>query len=882
MKLGSYLILFFLSFLASRSYSQSHVYKHYGVENGLPTSEVYSAFQDSKGYMWFGTNAGVSRFNGYEFENFDVSDGLTDNTVFLITEDYKGRIWFGTFNNQLSYYLNDSIYEYKHNDKLEPLRDNGAIQSFYVDSADNIWMGFYTRGIFKSNKNGTAQQLKNLEVGSQFKFFEIENRLIWGKKANLLHIDKANKLKQKHKVLGEFNLNDSAHFLTFHNVNNTNNHFSYYGSNTLGLIAGNLFLIKENGVSEEIKTNGLFSDKNNLFSLVNYDNYLFVCISNQGVYKCTIKNNELVVIDRFLSNESVSRVFKDNNNGLWFQTLKKGVYYLSSQNMKHYSFKNAITSLEIDSLNNSVYLGFNNGEVKLFEQEEKIFKNIADMKYPIFSLKTNYNNSSLLIGSAKAHFSYKNKKTINYNNPHKMGVKSFLVGNDSAIYKADGFGLSIIKNNKESYYSNKNGNQKIWCTSLIEYNNKVWIGTKSGIRIYDDFKISNPFSNDPYLSSVITSLERLNKNTLLLGTKSKGLVVLKNDRVVGVINEEDGLSKNAIKSIHVDNQKTIWVGTSNGLSRINYKAIDDFQIYNLNKKHGLISNEIIEINSFNNTIYVASSSGLVQFDRSSISIDSLNNPIYVAVFSVNSTKESLKELSVLSYKENFIKVHYEEINYRSQGNIEYKYRLLGADTNWIITTNRAVEYPALQANDYTFEVKAKNEFGIWGNSTHFSFTINPPFWETWWFNLLLMLFLISLVYLGFKVNLLAYNQHIQQAIFNRLLKKLGKQNYIFIEIDKKQIRINENSILFIEAFKNYVEINTLDKKFLYRSTMLDIEKKLSDTSFIRTHRSFIVQKDMIDSISQEQLKIQNHEIPIGKTYRPKLKELKNQFIRING
>ncbi len=64
--------------------------------------------------MWFATDAGVSRFNGYEFENFDYSNGLTDNTVFLITEDHKGRIWFGTFNLKLCYYENDSIYPFKY------------------------------------------------------------------------------------------------------------------------------------------------------------------------------------------------------------------------------------------------------------------------------------------------------------------------------------------------------------------------------------------------------------------------------------------------------------------------------------------------------------------------------------------------------------------------------------------------------------------------------------------------------------------------------------------------------------------------------------------------------------------------------------------------
>ncbi len=50
-------------------FSQAHVYKHFGVDQGVPSSEVYSAFQDSKGYIWFASDAGVSRFNGYEFEN---------------------------------------------------------------------------------------------------------------------------------------------------------------------------------------------------------------------------------------------------------------------------------------------------------------------------------------------------------------------------------------------------------------------------------------------------------------------------------------------------------------------------------------------------------------------------------------------------------------------------------------------------------------------------------------------------------------------------------------------------------------------------------------------------------------------------------------------
>jgi len=159
--------------------AQSPVYKNYTVEDGLPSSEVYSAFQDSKGYMWFATDAGVSRFNGYEFENFDASDGLTDNTVFLITEDHKGRVWFGTFNCQLSYYENDSIYPYRYNRKIpEVIKEKAAIVSFHVDVYENIWLGSSSTGLYRIDKFGVIENVvetPNKDYGYS-KLFVIDNK----------------------------------------------------------------------------------------------------------------------------------------------------------------------------------------------------------------------------------------------------------------------------------------------------------------------------------------------------------------------------------------------------------------------------------------------------------------------------------------------------------------------------------------------------------------------------------------------------------------------------------------------------------------------------------------------------------------------------------
>ncbi len=136
-------LFYFLFGTTQNNYSQTYPFRHYTVEDGLPSSEVYHLFQDSKGYIWFATDNGVSRYDGYEFRNFTQNEGLPDNTVFEIYEDYKNRIWFIPHSAKLSYYYRDSIFEYKYNDSLQnamEIYSNPLKLSFYVDSTDKVFM----------------------------------------------------------------------------------------------------------------------------------------------------------------------------------------------------------------------------------------------------------------------------------------------------------------------------------------------------------------------------------------------------------------------------------------------------------------------------------------------------------------------------------------------------------------------------------------------------------------------------------------------------------------------------------------------------------------------------------------------------------------------
>ena len=90
-------------------WSQGPNFVQFSVEDGLPPSIVYGSFEDQNGYMWFATEFGVSRYDGYKFLNLTTDDGLSDNVIFDFFEDSRGRIWFYTYNGVPCYYFNGEV-----------------------------------------------------------------------------------------------------------------------------------------------------------------------------------------------------------------------------------------------------------------------------------------------------------------------------------------------------------------------------------------------------------------------------------------------------------------------------------------------------------------------------------------------------------------------------------------------------------------------------------------------------------------------------------------------------------------------------------------------------------------------------------------------------
>ena len=118
-------------------------FRNLGINEGLPSSEVYRIIQDKQGFIWFSTDAGVCRFNGRTIKCYTTADGLPDNTVFDLLEDNQGRIWMNCFNGTICYFEKGKFIIPKGALLLRnKLKERSTIvTSIQFDKEQTLWIG---------------------------------------------------------------------------------------------------------------------------------------------------------------------------------------------------------------------------------------------------------------------------------------------------------------------------------------------------------------------------------------------------------------------------------------------------------------------------------------------------------------------------------------------------------------------------------------------------------------------------------------------------------------------------------------------------------------------------------------------------------------------
>lgn len=827
--------------LCGHSAAQKPVMQHYGTENGLASNRVYACIQDAKGYMWFATDNGVSRFDGKEFKNFTSNDGLPDNDITDIATDTKGRIWLSCFNGQPCYISGNRVYTMANDRTLAQITGVGHYFKFRP----------YGKGLIATNMDR-----HNYEVDARGNISRIAPKNpIYPLGDHVLHagLNRRFILYDKH-----YRAVDSMTVPVSHSPIETKKPMIY--------------LLGETRFAIPTQTDicYIYSIRGDKFSPVDSvkSPYPFPAVfqyhgkiwgNDPGVGVVPILDNMQVDTRRRIEfpGKLLLYFFEDREGNLWGCTAGNGIYMKPQGGYSHYNEEDGMYANNVIKLavyGNDIFLGYDNTTVQCLSKNKivdiqtgvppSVYGKISDMYV---------DDRYIVLGT----YSY-------------LIVISRATGRIQSMQTAETTNIKCIAGNKkhELFYGTHRGCLGIKLPNRVEgfvykgrvtalhcdENGDLLVGTLHGLirqQMRDGRTYGNP---EPFLGTqdfTVSCIANLG-NVLVVGTTQKGILLIRgNDHEFVRLSDE--MSNVNCKSIFIHGNG-IWVASFSGIYNIRLNGgIHNYSVRHLHTGNGLPGNDINDILVMNDTVYAATPDGLLYFPENMGGHKTDKPQTYIHHVQVNGTSFDALPLELPS-DSNTVKIHFSGIDFKSLGNMHFKYRLKGMNETWQYTDMNHVIFESLPPGEYTFEVYAMNAQDIWsGQPAVLHFSISPAWWQSTWFKLgtavlgALLIYVFLNVYLGKKHQKQFREESLKKQMAEMELKAIKAQinpHFIFNTLNAIQYFINNDQNGPAETYlvklgsllRNTLEFSNrmvipLDDEIQYLNNYLQLEKLRFDEHF---------------------------------------------------
>ena len=791
--------------------------KYLDVEQGLKSSYLWTTCEDSKGQLWIGSNgSGLTMYNGEDLFDYSKTNECLGNYVWKIIEDSDKNIWLSTWGNGIIKFDGEHFYHYN--------VDNGFyandIQNLFEDSFGNIWIGSYSKGI-AIIRNGQISVLKK-ETGlnhSEVECFEEDSN-------GNIYVGCNN--------LGFFKIGQQGiQKLTSSQIDSKNIVFSIEyieNSNSIVFSLDNLGVgfLHKNELKILTKEDGL---RNNRVQYIykTIDNGLCFSFFRDGIQIWNNQSVNALNVKNGLSNSSVLQMNSADESKIWICTDGGGLNILKPNSFRLINENVGFTEHHVNcsaQLNDSsLIFGTEKGLVRYYNDRYEYFKELEDFNIvKIHKINDEYYWLATSQGVIKI-----------------IGDKFFLWNNEAGLQ--DHVIQDVIEDEKGNlwigtyddglYYLNTRSdevklinhkafefNLGIW-SSFIDSDNTIYIGTWSyGVMEIKNDSIRLLTMNEGLSSNNILSIEKID-NTLILGTNNRGVNFIEDNQIFYLTSEE-GLPDQIIWDISVLNDQ-IWLGTEHGLVKLVYntdinKMISELSVFD--SKDGLkgvdaYANSLLFDNK--GDLWFASGKGLlfcskealeqnnsvpkIMFENLEINetnYDFRNNP-KSAKFEFDSILpfQNIPKGLTLRYNQNNVIFHFVGIDWENNENIEYSYRLLGSSEIWSNPKSEAkAEYKNLPPGDYTFELRARSKNNNWSETINLEFSIDNPWWTSWWAKTLYILtsVLIIILVIYFRNRKAVSRRKELENEINRATKEIRNQKEQIEKTRDDKIKLSQRII----------------------------------------------------------------------------------------
>jgi ligand-binding sensor domain-containing protein len=815
-------ILIIITGFSIKSKAQNYNFQYLTIQKGLPQSQVYGICFDSNDYVWIGTQGGgVAIYNGDDYKYLTKEDSLISNRIYDIVQ-IENKIWIACKGGVSVFDLKG---RYIKNYRLVGL---GDIAKRIVRFSGETWIGtnsglFFINDLDELSNYSTNPKLLNVNIQS-FLFDKNAKDPIW-----------------VNTTIGIYNLKN-----TFNGLNTNKGLFTNYVTTSTTFKDGWLIGLYGKGVQLYDRNKGISTPKelkilNNeivLDILVN-QNEVWIATMNNGVFVWNTESNEIknFNVNNGLSNNHVRTIVKDKWGNIWIGTSGGGISIYNNSPFLEYNKSNGLNSNYIyavlKDINNNLWVSTEGtGVVRLNDTSTVLF----DEEYGYKSVKTRVifedNDHNIWFGSEGEGLGVwlpkDGKDTVySFDNPrdlHSNWIKSFAQNpRTGQMFFSTFEGIYYITNYNNfplEIKFNKIENKKIpsrISQICFDKNGILYFASNQGVGEV----VLNIKNSKKWATTILSSSDVNFRNVVIhdsifyAGSSDRGILRLNlNDAGNQTwITTDNWLNSNNIYQLTF-HRNELWVGTEKGLTKL---RITEFHQIKANKFYqyedgfeGLETNTNAAYNDHQNKLWFGTTNGLFSFNGA-VSNQEQKRPPNFRLTDVQLFYESIlnteyarflnhpdkDSILVLPYDKNHIGFNLEAIHYSYSKQIRYRWKLEGADKDWIPPTkNTTATYGNLAPGKYVFLAQVSIDDSWDSEPIEFKFEVETPFWDALWFKLSYIL--VSIFITG-MIILIIYKRFKRKN--KKLRDKLDVERSI-LDLEQKALRLQMNPHFIFNALNS--------------------------------------------------------------------------------
>ncbi len=684
--------------------------RFFSSDDGLVFNEVLTGYQEkSRGYIWFCTYGGLSRFDGKRFVNFKgEKGGLGGMLIRDITEDSENTIWVG-FIGGVAKFSEGEIVNYTEADGLV----GSDVSNLWPDPVHGVWaltdkgVCHIADGVF------TSYTMKNIEIG----FF---NKLTGSPEGDVYVLTRDGVLR-KRPDHDQFELIMKPEFpASSIRFNAGENALYIVGSSALYRYAQERIVqVSESPLQNDLR-NIEFADNGDFW--INSENEVWLIRHGQENVHFT---------SDMLGNLAIADLFQDREGHIWLASWS-GAAMIVNTSILHYSdLPEPTVSRIIPDREGNLWVGSSKGVFKM-DPDGRILKTIqtsfVEYLYIVDDRVYTCLSDQISVYDLEGNRLQSLKKSVDdetyYSCIMRDSSGKFWVGSYNGLHSVNENGEIVLELNTE------NGLKSNSVQTLLEDGRgRIWVGAEKGLSCLENGDWSHYDTEDGLSHSTVWHLNHYQEDGVLLAT-GKGINIYQNGRFSKV----SGLGDVPIGSVAAQENGVIWASNRNGLYRLDRNGEVDLH---LNKDRGLPCDSMYYRTIFidNGGLYMGGHKGAFRVDLDIQRQDGVGPLVEIRKVNLNNEPVPVNRLKMpLEHFQRNITFHFDAIYFFLPESISYSYILEGNDTQWSKNSliNQAV-YTNLSPGDYTFKCRAEAEGGKSSPIRTIRFKITKAYWQTGWF-----------------------------------------------------------------------------------------------------------------------------------------------------